>query len=60
MATQELLRSWTAQTTTVHLQFSCNAICTHGLPEHIYNDLGGDIWRYMVEQHATMSAVIIE
>lgn len=38
-----------------------NAVRSHGLPERIRTDLGGenvDIWRYMVEQHASMSAVI--
>ena len=35
-----------------------NAVGSHGLPERIRTDLGGenvDIWRYMVEQHASMS-----
>lgn len=37
------------------------AVDTHGLPSRIRTDLGGEnteIWRYMVEQHASESAVI--
>ena len=37
------------------------AVHRHGLPERIRTDLGGeniDVWRYMVEQHCSTSAVI--
>ena len=38
-----------------------SAVQRHGLPERLRTDLGGenvDAWRYMVEQHASTSAVI--
>ena len=38
-----------------------DAVQNHGLPERICSDLGGenvDTWRYMVEQHASTSAVV--
>lgn len=38
-----------------------SAVDIHGLPNRIRTDLGGEnvsIWRYMVEQHATTSAVL--
>ena len=38
-----------------------SAVEKHGLPERLRTDLGGenvDTWRYMVEQHASTSAVI--
>ena len=45
---------------TVLSAFAC-AIHTHGLPNRICSDLGGenvDIWRYIIEQHYSYSAVI--
>lgn len=44
-----------------HLSLFVSAVQSHGLPEKVRSDLGGenvDIWRYMVEQHGTNSAVI--
>ena len=44
-----------------HLSLFVNAVQSHGLPEKVRSDLGGenvDIWRYMVERHGTNSAVI--
>ena len=38
-----------------------SAVYIHGLPERIRSDLGGenvDVWRFMVEQHGSATAVI--
>ena len=37
------------------------AVETHGLPNGIRSDLGGenvDVWRYMIEQHSNADSVI--
>ena len=37
------------------------ACVTHGLPEKVRSDLGGEnieVWRYLIEQHRSESAVI--
>ena len=48
------------QASTVFALFS-DAVENHGLPSRIQTDLGGEnveVWRYMVEQHASRHAVI--
>ena len=48
------------QASTVFTLFS-DAVESHGLPSRIRTDLGGgnvEVWRYMVEQHASRHAVI--
>jgi len=38
-----------------------NAVSNHGLPEQVRSDLGGEnieVWRYMVQQHSSSSAVV--
>jgi len=47
------------RTSTVLSAFVC--VHTHGLPNRIRSDLGGenvDVWGYMIEQHSSYSAVI--
>ena len=46
---------------SILLSVFTSAVQKHGLPERVRTDLGGenvDVWRYMVEQHASMSAVV--
>lgn len=46
--------------TTALNAFSC-AVYSHGLPQRVRTDCGGeniDIWRYIVQQHGSTSAVI--
>ncbi len=48
------------EATTVFSVFT-NAVQVHGLPNRVRTDLGGenaDVWRYMIEQHASSLAVI--
>ena len=45
---------------TVKYSF-CEALQSYGVPEKVRTDLGGEneeVWRYMIEHHASLSAVI--
>ena len=47
--------------TITHLSLFVKGVQSYGLPERVRSDLGGenvDIWRYMVEQHGSSTAVI--
>ncbi len=54
------LRCSVNNTSATVLHSFMDAIATHGLPQKIRSDLGGeniDVWRYMIQQHASENAV---